>query len=53
MIEMACERHAFISEILYVYNDLNPINDHKKDTSLQKYLFEYIKRMPKYKRIRF
>ena len=29
MLEMAGNRQEFISEILYVYNDKNPISDHK------------------------
>ena len=29
MLEMAGKRQEFISEILYVYNDNNPISDHK------------------------
>lgn len=29
MLEMAGERQEFISEILYAYNDNNPISDHK------------------------
>ena len=29
MLEMAGKRQEFISEILYVYNDKNPISDHK------------------------
>ena len=29
MMEMARERVKFVSDVLYVYNDANPINDHK------------------------
>ena len=35
MMEMARERIKFISEPLYVYNDDNPINDHKIDRQKQ------------------
>ena len=35
MMEMARERIKFISDILYVYNDENPINDHKVDRQKQ------------------
>jgi hypothetical protein len=35
MIEMAGERYKYIPEVLYVYNNSNPINDHKVDSSLQ------------------
>ena len=29
MLEMAGKRQEFISEVLYAYNDSNPISDHK------------------------
>ncbi len=48
MIEMAGRNHAFIPETVYIYNDENPINDHRKDRVLQLELFEYIKKMNKY-----
>ena len=35
MMEMARERIRFVSDILYVYNDDNPINDHKVDRQKQ------------------
>ena len=35
MMEMARERVRFIKDTLYVYNDDNPINDHKKDRQRQ------------------
>ena len=35
MMEMARERIHFVSDILYVYNDDNPINDHKVDRQKQ------------------
>lgn len=38
MMEMAGERHAFVPEILYVYNEQNPINDHKVSKDLQRKL---------------
>ena len=28
MLEMAGDRQEFIKEVLYVYNDKNPISDH-------------------------
>jgi len=35
LMEMARERIAFVSDILYVYNDSNPINVHKVDRQKQ------------------
>jgi glycosyltransferase involved in cell wall biosynthesis len=35
MMEMARERIKFVSEPLYVYNDANPINEHKVDRQRQ------------------
>jgi len=35
MMEMARERIKFVSDLLYVYNDANPINEHKVDRQRQ------------------
>ena len=35
LMEMACERVHFVPDILYVYNDDNPINVHKVDRQKQ------------------
>ncbi|MFC1842069.1 glycosyltransferase family 2 protein [Candidatus Dependentiae bacterium] len=35
MIEMARERHKYIEDVLYHYNNSNPLNDHKVDQKLQ------------------
>jgi len=51
MLEMAQERHCFISDILYVYNNDNPINDHKVDTPLQLSTDRYIRQKNRYSRI--
>jgi glycosyltransferase involved in cell wall biosynthesis len=51
MIEMAGERHAFISEINYVYNMSNPLNDNKVDPQLQRDLEALIRTMPPYQRL--
>jgi len=51
MLEMAQERHRFISDILYVYNNDNPINDHKVDTPLQLSTDRYIRQKNRYSRI--
>jgi hypothetical protein len=51
MIEMAGERHQFISEIMYIYNDANTISDHHVSRQLQAYLAQIIKKKPRYKRL--
>lgn len=35
MMEMACERIKFVSDILYIYNDENPMNVHKVEPQIQ------------------
>jgi len=51
MLEMAAERHIFISEILYVYNVKNSINDNKVNAQLQRDLEHVIRAMPPYQRL--
>jgi hypothetical protein len=34
-MEMACERIRFVSDILYIYNDENPMNVHKVEPEEQ------------------
>ncbi|MBP9842006.1 MAG: glycosyltransferase [Simkaniaceae bacterium] len=51
MIEMAGERHAFISALNYVYNILNPINDNKVNADLQNMLDRYIRQSEPYLRL--
>ena len=51
MIEMAAERHAFIPEVTYVYNVVNPINDNKVDPQLQRDLEEFIRSRQPYERL--
>lgn len=48
MLEMCGSRFRFISDILYVYNNANPINDHKVDHALQMRLHRHIKDMKCY-----
>ncbi len=48
MLEMAAEHSQFVSDILYVYNLENPINDHKVNRQLQQSLDLYIRRLPRY-----
>jgi glycosyltransferase involved in cell wall biosynthesis len=48
MLEMAGHRNKFIPDILYVYNNHNPINDYKVDSSLQLELDRQIRLKPSY-----
>jgi hypothetical protein len=49
MLEMSNGRFDFISKVLYLYNDDNPINDHKVHEDLQRFYANYIRKMSKYK----
>jgi glycosyltransferase involved in cell wall biosynthesis len=51
MIEMAGERHQFISDIMYIYNDENSISDHHVSRQLQAYLAQLIKKKTRYKKL--
>lgn len=51
MLEMAAERHSFIDEMLYVYNNANQFNDNKVNAELQQKLDKYIRNMPPYQRL--
>lgn len=51
MLEMAGERHAFVSNINYVYNTINPINDNKVNANYQNFLDRLIRNMPPYSRL--
>jgi len=51
MIEMASERHKLINSITYIYNDINPINDHRVSMNLQHNLNKQIRSKPKYSRL--
>lgn len=49
MLEMASNGHiTCIEDVLYMYNEENPINDHKKNAVLQRYLGNFIAGKPKY-----
>jgi len=52
LVEMAEERHAFVSMVNYVYNMSNPINDNKVDPQLQNDLDRLIRGKPAYSRLR-
>ncbi|MEX0672403.1 MAG: glycosyltransferase family A protein [Candidatus Babeliales bacterium] len=48
MIEMAANHHLCVRDVLYIYNDFNPINDHKKNKQYQIMLDVYIRNKSKY-----
>jgi len=53
LIEMAGnERIKYIDKIMYLYNDLNPINDFKKDIRLQEYSAKYVRSKLRYRKLR-
>lgn len=49
MIEMSGGKFKRIKDILYLYNDINPINDHKVDLELQRHLSDVILAKEPYK----
>ena len=52
MIEMASKKRIkFVNDVLYLYNNENPINDHKKDLKLQLDIAMEIRRKPLYEEI--
>ena len=48
MIEMARDHFAFIPQILYLYNDTNPISDHRVSKELQVIMDRYVRGLPQY-----
>ena len=51
MLEMSGGRFAFIPEVLYQYNVINPLNDCKVNLRLQEYLDKFIRSKPRYQRL--
>jgi hypothetical protein len=52
MLEMSGHRAKFISEVLYIYNAANPINDCKVDRQLQRSLETVIRMQKRYDRLK-
>jgi glycosyltransferase involved in cell wall biosynthesis/SAM-dependent methyltransferase len=50
MLEMSGEHSRYIADILYIYNDNNPINDHKVSRNTQAQLDRHIRGMQRYSR---
>ena len=53
MLEMAGNRQEFIKELLYVYNDENPISDHKIRRKEQILAAKEIREKKRYARVDF
>lgn len=51
LLEMAGERHAFIPDVLYVYNVSNPINENKVNAQLQRDVEAYFRASTPYERL--
>ena len=51
MIEMAGEKHAFIKDILYLYNNTLPTNDNRINSNLQSNLETVIRAMSPYEKL--
>lgn len=51
MLEMSGDRFKFINQVIYLYNDINPINDHKTNKELQRYYYYHIKSLKKYDKL--
>ncbi len=51
MLEMSGHRAKFVSDVLYIYNAANPINDCKVDRELQRSLETVIRRQKPYDRL--
>jgi len=51
MIEMAGERHRFIANVMYIYNDANNISDHRISRQLQAHLAQVIRNKKSYNRL--
>ena len=51
MLEMAGHHSKFIPDVLYMYNLINPINDHKVSRGLQQKLDYIIRAYPRYSQV--
>ena len=52
MFEMSGEKHyRFLSDINYIYNESNPINDHKVNMSNVIHTVNKIRNKPEYKQL--
>ncbi len=49
MIEQARDHFMFIPDVLYLYNDLNPLSDHRKSRKIQIDIDRFVRSRPVYK----
>lgn len=49
MIEQARDHFMFIPDVLYLYNDLNPLSDHRKSRKIQMDIDRFVRSRPIYK----
>lgn len=53
MLEMAREKARYVSDTVYVYNNLNPLGDHKKSDEEKIKIIKIILNKPIYKKLNF
>ena len=51
MIEMARDHFRFVPEVLYIYNNANPINENKINRPLIKQIDQYVRRQKRYEKL--
>ena len=51
MIEMAREHFRFIDNVLLIYNEANPLNDHKISVDMQRSVDRIIRSRPRYEKL--
>jgi hypothetical protein len=51
LLEMSGHKSKFIKEVLYIWNDLNELNEHKTKRVLQINCEKKIRNMAKYKKL--
>ncbi len=51
LLEMAGSHTRYIHEVLYLYNRINPISDHKKNLNLQSQCEGYVRSLPSYEKL--
>jgi glycosyltransferase involved in cell wall biosynthesis len=52
LLEMSGKHAHFVNDVLYLYNRSNPLNDYKVNLALHTECANYIKKLPKYKRLK-
>lgn len=52
MLEMSGKHTRFITDVMYLYNRSNPLNEHKVNLGLQSECATHVRSLPKYKRLK-